>query len=109
MHFKALSIGHQNEQISSDFLLGFKRATFGGKYQFFQTNAVPFSASLWKIIDFKENGLFQEDKQNEQISVILSNFQKRALYRLQFLHRKLSIFIKWPVSRDSLPPFGVII
>ena len=26
---------------------------------------------------------------------ILANFQKRALYRLQFLHRKLSIFIKW--------------
>ena len=45
-------------------------------------------------MDFKENGLFQENKQNEQISVILTNFQKRALYRLQFLHRKLHIFRK---------------
>ena len=52
MHFKALPIGHQNEQISSDFLLGFKRAIFGGKYQFFQTNAVPFTVSLSKIMDF---------------------------------------------------------
>ena len=49
---------------------------------------------------FKENDLFQENEQNEhisvklQISVLLSKFQKRALYRLQFLHRKLSIFIK---------------
>ena len=43
MHFKALPIGHQNEQISSDFLLGFKGATFGEKYPFFQSTAVPFS------------------------------------------------------------------
>ena len=35
MHFKALSIGHQNEQISSDFLLGFKGATFGEKLPIF--------------------------------------------------------------------------
>ena len=87
MHFKALPIGHQNEQILSDFLLGFKRATFGGKYQFFQTNAVPFSASFSKIMDFKENGLFQENEQNEHISVklqILRDFQKRAFYRLVY-------------------------
>ena len=94
MHFKALPLGHQNEQISSDFLLGFKGATFGEKYQFFQSNAIPFSVS------------------------ILRDFQKRALYRLQFLHRKLSIFTKSPdfneitdfsaskqFSKDSLLPF----
>ena len=88
MHFKALPIGHQNEQISSDFLLDFK-------------GAFPFTMTvLSKIMDFKENDLFQENEQNEhisvklQISVLLSKFQKRALYRLQFLHRKLSIFIK---------------
>ena len=40
MHFKALSIGHQNEWILSDFLLGFKGAIFGEKYQFFQSPAV---------------------------------------------------------------------
>ena len=51
-HFKALSIGHQTEQISSDFLLGFKRATFGGKYQFFQANAVPFGVSYIKNYGF---------------------------------------------------------
>ena len=50
-----------------------------------------------KIMDFKENDLFQENEQNEHISVKLQisrDFQKRALYRLQFLHRKLSIFTK---------------
>ena len=70
MHFKALLIGHQNEQISSDFLLGFKGATFGEKYQFFQSNAIPFSVS------------------------IPMDFQKTAFYRLQFLYRKLPIFRK---------------
>ena len=45
-------------------------------------------------------------KENEQISMklkkyqILTNFQKRALYRLQFLHRKLSIFTKSPDFND---------
>ena len=56
------------------------------------------------------------------------DFQKRALYRLQFLHRKLSIFTKSPdfneiteikeikqisdfsqFSKESLLPFGVFI
>ena len=61
--------------------------------------AFPFTMTVLKIMDFKENDLFQENEQNEHISVklqisILSKFQKRALYRLQFLHRKLSIFTK---------------
>ena len=84
MHFKALPIGHQNEQISSDFLLDFK-------------GAFPFTMTVSKIMDFKENDLFQENEQNEHIPVklqILIDFQKRASYRLQFLHRKLSIFTK---------------
>ena len=81
MHFKALPIGHQSEQISSDFLLDFK-------------GAFPFTMTVSKIMDFKENDLFQE---NEHISVKLQipiDFQKGVSYRLQFLHRKLSIFIK---------------
>ena len=95
MHFKALSIGHQNEQISSDFLLGFKGATFSDKYQFFQSNAIPFSVS------------------------ILMDFQKTAFYRLVYLHGTLSIFIKSPdfneikeitdfnqFSKESLLPFS---
>ena len=65
MHFKALSVGHQNEQISSDFLLDFK-------------GAFPFTMTLSKIMDFKQNDLFQENEQNEQI---LTNFQDRVLYR----------------------------
>ena len=62
--------------------------------------AFPFTMTVLKIMDFKENDLFQENEQNEhisvklQISVLLSKSQKRALYRLQFLHRKLSIFTK---------------
>ena len=62
--------------------------------------AFPFTMTVLKIMDFKENDLFQENEQNEhisvklQISVLLSKFQKRALYCLQFLHRKLSIFTK---------------
>ena len=75
MHFKALPIGHQNEQISSDFLLDFK-------------GAFPFTMTVSKIMDFKENGLFQENEQNEHISVklqILRDFQKRAFYHLLYL------------------------
>ena len=50
-----------------------------------------------KIMDFKENDLFQENEQNEHISVKLQipiDFQKRVSYRLQFLHIKLSNFMK---------------
>ena len=49
-------------------------------------------------MDFEENYLFQENEQNEHISVKLQipiDFQKRVSYRLQFLNRKLSIFMKW--------------
>ena len=41
-------------------------------------------------MDFKENDLFQENEQNEhisvklQISVLLSKFPKRAFYRLLY-------------------------
>ena len=72
----------ENEQISKEI------QTFGGKYQFFHTNAVLFSASLSKIMDFKENGLFQENEQNEHISMKLlipMDFQKRAFYHLLYL------------------------
>ena len=59
--------------------------------------------------------------QNEQISVILSNFQKRAFYRLVYLHQKLWIFIKSPdfneikeitdfnqILKESLLPFSAL-
>ena len=56
MNFKVLPIGHQNEQISSDFLLDFK-------------GAFPFTMTVSKIMDFKENDLFQKNEQNEHISM----------------------------------------
>ena len=68
--------------------------------QYSRDSLPPFGVLISKIMDFKENDLFQENEQNEhisvklQISVLLSKFQKRALYCLQFLHRKLSIFTK---------------
>ena len=53
---------------------------------------------------------------------ILANFPKRVSYRLQFLHRKLPIFSEITdskeikeisdfnqFSKDSLPPFGVLV
>ena len=53
---------------------------------------------------------------------VLANFQKRALYRLQFLHRKLSIFSEITdskeikeisdfnqFSKESLLPFVVLV
>ena len=89
-HFKALPIGHQNEQISSDFLLDFK-------------GAFPFTMTVSKIMDFKENDLFQENEQNEHISMkssklknyqILGNFQKIAFHRLVYLNENFYIFIK---------------
>ena len=42
-----------------------------------------------KMNRFQWNQLISRNNWNEQI---LTNFQKRALYRLQILHRKLSIF-----------------
>ena len=48
-------------------------------------DAIPFGVLISKIMDFKENGLFQENKQNEQISVIPMEFQKRAFYHLLYL------------------------
>ena len=75
-----------------------------------------------KIMDFKENDLFQENEQNEHISVKLQipiDFQKTAFYRLVYLHGILSIFIKSPdfneikeisdfnqFSKESLLPFS---
>ena len=91
MHFKALPIGHQNEQISSDFLLDFK-------------GAFPFTMTVSKIMDFKENDLFQENEQNEHISMkssklknyqILGNFQEIAFHCLVYLNENFYIFIKW--------------
>ena len=52
--------------------------------------AFPFTMTVLKIMDFKENDLFQENEQNEhisvksQISVLLSKFRKRASYRLVY-------------------------
>ena len=76
-------------------------------------------------MDFKENDLFQENEQNEHISVklhISRDFQKRASYRLVCLYEKLSIFIKSPdfneikeisdfsqFSKESLLPFVVLV
>ena len=84
---------------------------------------LPFGVLMSKIMDFKENDLFQENEQNEHISVKLQipiDFQKRVSYRLQFLHRKLPIFSEITdskeikeitdfnqFSRDSLLPFSV--
>ena len=53
-----------------------------------------------KIMDFKENDLFQENEQNEhisvklQISVIPMDFQKRAFHRLVYLCQKSYILRK---------------
>ena len=44
--------------------------------------------TVLKIMDFKENDLFQENEQNEHISVKLQismDFQKRAFYCLVYL------------------------
>ena len=60
MHFKALPVGHQNRQISRDFLLDIKRDTLGEKYQFFQPNAIPFSVSLWKMNKMNRFGVKSE-------------------------------------------------
>ena len=45
-------------------------------------------------MDFKENDLFQENEQNEHISVKLQipiDFQKRAFYHFVYLHEILWI------------------
>ena len=78
MHFKALPIGHQNEQISSDFLLDFK-------------GAFPFTMTVSKIMDFKENDLFQENEHISMKSRKLKNYQ---------------ILANFP---ESLPPFVVLV
>ena len=106
-----LSSGHQNEHFQEIAFYGlvwllrklyiFIKLAFSIDFLLDFKGAFPLTMTILKIMDFKENDLFQENEQNEhisvklQISVLLSKFQKRALYRLQFLHRKLSIFTKW--------------
>ena len=74
-------------------------------------------------MDFKENGLFQENEQNEHISVKLQismDFQKTAFYRLVYLYQKSWILRKLTnlsdltkitdsngFSKESLLPFAV--
>ena len=77
MPFKALPIGHQNEQISSDFLLDFK-------------GAFPFTMTVSKSTDFKEN------EQNEHISMKL----KKCTYSTE-------ITDSHEFSKESLIPFAV--
>ena len=43
MHFKALPVGHQNRQISRDFL-----------QQILKESLLPFGVLIAKIMDFKE-------------------------------------------------------
>ena len=46
-------------------------------------------------MDFKETDLFQENEQNEHISVKLQismDFQKTAFYRLMYLYYKITRF-----------------
>ena len=76
MHFKALPVGHQNRQISRDFLLDIKRHTLGGKYQFFQSNAIPFSVSILR--DFQKTAFYRSglNEQNEQFSVKSADLKK---------------------------------
>ena len=42
-------------RFSRDFLLDIKRDTFGEKYQFFQSNAIPSSVSI--LMDFLKESL----------------------------------------------------
>ena len=65
------------DRFSSDFLLYIKRATFGEKYQFLQSNAIPFSVSF------------------------LMDFQERAFHRLVYLYEKLWILGKMTNFNDS--------
>ena len=58
-------------------------------YQSDFKGAIPFSASLSKIMDFKENDLFQENEQNEHISVKWTDFKG--------------------FSKESLLPFVVLV
>ena len=62
-----------------------KMNIFEAKSAFSRDSLLPFGVLISKIMDFKENGLFQENKQNEQISVIPMEFQKRVFYRLLYL------------------------
>ena len=56
-------------------------------------------------MDFKENDLFQENEQNEHISVKLQipiDFQKRALNRLLYLFEILPKWLKWTDFKEWL-------
>ena len=78
--------------------------------------------------EIKENDLFQENEQNEHISVKLQipmEFQKRTFYRLLYLSEILPKWLKWTdfneikeikeitdfnqFSKESLIPFGVLV
>ena len=62
--------------------------------------AFPFTMTVLKIMDFKENDLFQENEQNEyisvklQISVLLTKFSKESLIPFVVSSQKIVYFHK---------------
>ena len=107
------------------FRLANKMISFKGFLASDFKGAFPFTRTVSKIMDFKENDLFQENEQNEHISVklqILSNFQKIAFHRLVYLSQKLWILSKLThlsdlteitdsngFSKESFLPFVVLV
>ena len=75
MYFQALSIGHQNEQI----LTNFQEIAFH--------HLVYLNQKLWILKKLTNLSDLTEITDS-------NGFSKRVFYRFQFLHRKLSIFIK---------------
>ena len=58
---------------------------FTEKYQFFQSNAVLFSVSLWKMKDFHKIGCFQGNEQilrffKRQIASMQTSFKDAILF-----------------------------
>ena len=113
MHFKALPVGHQNRQISSDFLLSFKGDTyFWWKNTNFSSQMLYRSVHLWKITYFHQMNRFQwfqwifkrepynvcsfftENCLFSRDNLLDINQISKELYRSVSLHEKLSIFIK---------------
>ena len=132
----ALTRTLQIDRFSRDFLLDIKRDTFGGKYQFFQPNAIPFSVKWtdfkWFLAWFQRRHIpFGEKYQFFQpnaipFSVKWTDFNEiKEMNRFQWNQgnqRKWLIWTdfkklpKWTdfsdsneFSKESLIPFGVLV
>ena len=95
LYFHKLNRFSWNLAFSRDFLLDIKRDTFDGKYQFFQSKAIPFSAYFNEIKEITDFSEITDSKEIKDISDF-NQFSKESLIPFGVLTWKIVYFhINW--------------